>query len=176
MVCRSSSGNLARRSLAPLPRPRTGHSEWLLWCATLEQSISPRSSIQYTRLKRWGLRAPGPRSRCGLCTLFRGRRDHRASRRSTAHRIRPTKAKPREDSSTPPVDLAIPLFGYQNHVSIDRRFGSIRRWRPQTPLPMRAVVCAKACSRTPRRNSPGFEPRPTGGSRPRLGRARQRQD
>src|ERR1700736_5451711 len=30
--------------------------------------------------------------------------------------------------STPPVDLAIPLFGYQNHVSIDRRFGFIRRW------------------------------------------------
>ena len=28
----------------------------------------------------------------------------------------------------PPVDLAIPLFGYQNHVSIDRRFGFIRRW------------------------------------------------
>jgi hypothetical protein len=26
------------------------------------------------------------------------------------------------------VDLAIPLFGYQNHVSIDRGFGFIRRW------------------------------------------------
>jgi IS5 family transposase len=39
-----------------------------------------------------------------------------------------TKAKPREDGSTPPVDLAIPLFGYQNHVAIDRRFGFIRRW------------------------------------------------
>jgi IS5 family transposase len=39
-----------------------------------------------------------------------------------------SKAKPREDGSMPPVDLAIPLFGYQNHVSIDRRFGFIRRW------------------------------------------------
>ena len=39
-----------------------------------------------------------------------------------------TKAKPREDGSMPPVDLAIPLFGYQNHVAIDRRFGFIRRW------------------------------------------------
>jgi IS5 family transposase len=39
-----------------------------------------------------------------------------------------TKAKPREDGSMPPVDLAIPLFGYQNHVSIDRRFGFIRQW------------------------------------------------
>ena len=26
------------------------------------------------------------------------------------------------------VDLAIPLFGYQNHISIDRGFGFIRRW------------------------------------------------
>src|SRR5262245_21923570 len=39
-----------------------------------------------------------------------------------------SKAKPRADGSMPPVDLAIPLFGYQNHVSIDRRFGFIRRW------------------------------------------------
>ena len=39
-----------------------------------------------------------------------------------------SKAKPREDGSMPPVDLAIPLFGYQSHVSIDRRFGFIRRW------------------------------------------------
>ena len=39
-----------------------------------------------------------------------------------------TKAKPRDDGSMPPVDLAIPLFGYQNHVSIDRGFGFIRRW------------------------------------------------
>jgi hypothetical protein len=38
-----------------------------------------------------------------------------------------SKAKPREDGSMPPVDLAIPLFGYQNQVSIDRRFGFIRR-------------------------------------------------
>jgi len=38
-----------------------------------------------------------------------------------------TKAKPREDGSMP-VDLAIPLFGYQNHVSIDRGFGFIRRF------------------------------------------------
>src|ERR1035437_3665033 len=28
-----------------------------------------------------------------------------------------TKAKSREDGSTPPVDLAIPAFGYKNHVS-----------------------------------------------------------
>jgi IS5 family transposase len=42
--------------------------------------------------------------------------------------VKSSKANPREDGSMPPVDLAIPLFGYQNHVSIDRRFGFIRRW------------------------------------------------
>ena len=28
----------------------------------------------------------------------------------------------------PAVDLAIPAFGYKNHVSIDRGFGLIRNW------------------------------------------------
>ncbi len=37
-----------------------------------------------------------------------------------------TKAKPHEDGSSPTVDLAIPVFGYQNHISIDRGFGFIR--------------------------------------------------
>jgi IS5 family transposase len=41
---------------------------------------------------------------------------------------RPSRAsKPREDGSTPPVDLAIPVFGYQNHISLDRGFGFIRK-------------------------------------------------
>ena len=39
-----------------------------------------------------------------------------------------TKAKTREDGSKPPVDIAIPTFGYQNHVSIDQGFGLIRKW------------------------------------------------
>jgi len=42
--------------------------------------------------------------------------------------VKYTKAKPREDGSKPAVDLAIPAFGYKNHVSIDRRFGLIRKW------------------------------------------------
>src|SRR5665213_156034 len=42
--------------------------------------------------------------------------------------VKYTKAKPREDGSMPPVDLAIPAFGYKNHVSIDRVFGLIRNW------------------------------------------------
>jgi len=42
--------------------------------------------------------------------------------------VKYTKAKPRPDGSMPPVDLAIPAFGYKNHVSIDREHGLIRRW------------------------------------------------
>ena len=42
--------------------------------------------------------------------------------------VKYTKAKPREDGSMPAVDLAIPAFGYKNHVSIDRGFGLIRNW------------------------------------------------
>ena len=39
-----------------------------------------------------------------------------------------SKAKARPDGTVPPVDIAIPTFGYQNHVSIDREHGLIRRW------------------------------------------------
>ena len=41
--------------------------------------------------------------------------------------IKTTKAKSRE-GETPMVDLAIPEFGYQNHISADRRHRLIRRW------------------------------------------------
>ena len=39
-----------------------------------------------------------------------------------------TKAKARADGTMPPVDIAIPAFGYKNHVSIDKTFGLIRAW------------------------------------------------
>jgi transposase, IS5 family len=39
-----------------------------------------------------------------------------------------SKAKPRQDGGAPQADLAVPAFGYKNHVSIDRRHGLIRRW------------------------------------------------
>ena len=41
--------------------------------------------------------------------------------------VKTTEAKPREGDA-PMVDLAIPEFGYQNHVSADRRHRLIRRW------------------------------------------------
>ena len=39
-----------------------------------------------------------------------------------------SKAKERPDGTKPPVDIAIPGFGYQNHIGIDRAFGLIRTW------------------------------------------------
>jgi transposase, IS5 family len=39
-----------------------------------------------------------------------------------------SKAKEHADGSKPAVDIAIPTFGYQNHVSIDREYRLIRRW------------------------------------------------
>ena len=41
--------------------------------------------------------------------------------------VKCTKAKPLEDGRKQ-VDLAIPAFGYQNHISADRRHRLIRRW------------------------------------------------
>ena len=41
--------------------------------------------------------------------------------------VKYTKAKPSEDGALR-VDLAIPAFGYKNHIGIDRRHGLIRRW------------------------------------------------
>jgi transposase, IS5 family len=38
-----------------------------------------------------------------------------------------TKAKPAEDG-TKRVDIAIPAFGYKNHIGIDRAHGLIRTW------------------------------------------------
>ena len=42
--------------------------------------------------------------------------------------VKCTRAKPREDGR-PQVDPAIPLFGYRNHVGVDRRHRLIRKWR-----------------------------------------------
>jgi IS5 family transposase len=38
-----------------------------------------------------------------------------------------SKAKP-ADNGSPRVDLAVPAFGYKNHIGIDRRHGLIRTW------------------------------------------------
>lgn len=39
-----------------------------------------------------------------------------------------TKVKPQTDGTMPPFDIAIPAFGYQNHISIDRKHSLIRKW------------------------------------------------
>jgi IS5 family transposase len=41
--------------------------------------------------------------------------------------VRWSKAKPSDDGS-PRIDLAVPAFGYKNHIGIDRRHGLIRTW------------------------------------------------
>lgn len=41
--------------------------------------------------------------------------------------IKWSKAKPAEDGSKR-VDIAVPAFGYKNHIAIDRRHGLIRTW------------------------------------------------
>ena len=41
--------------------------------------------------------------------------------------IKSTKAKLREELA-PQVDLAIPAFGYKNHIAVDRAHGLIRKW------------------------------------------------
>ena len=67
--------------------------------------------------------------------------------------VKYTKAKPREDGSTPPVGLAIPVFGDQNHISLDRGFGFIRKWSVTDAAAMRAAVCAMDFSTRPTRRA-----------------------
>ncbi|CEF43032.1 transposase [Acetobacter senegalensis] len=40
-----------------------------------------------------------------------------------------TKAKPQDDGTMPSSDLAIPFFAYKSHISIDRKFRFIRKWK-----------------------------------------------
>jgi IS5 family transposase len=63
----------------------------------------------------------------GACEIWP---DHpaKAAQKDTSARwtVKFAKAKPKDDG-TPQVDIAIPVFGYKNHISIDRRHGIIRR-------------------------------------------------
>jgi len=56
--------------------------------------------------------------------------DHpaKATQKDTSARwtVKFSKAKPKQNG-TPQIDIAIPAFGYKNHVSIDQRHGIIRR-------------------------------------------------
>ena len=77
-----------------------------------------------------------------------------------------TKAKSKENGSTPPVDLAIPVFGYQNHISSTVASASSASGRRPTPPLTRACACAKACSTRPIRRprslrTPPIARRPT---------------
>lgn len=61
-----------------------------------------------------------------------------------------TKAKPAADGKKQ-VDIAIPSFGYRNHVSIDRGHGLIRRWGGRMRRNSKVPNCATACWTRPTR-------------------------
>lgn len=71
-----------------------------------------------------------------------------------------TKAKPRDDGSVPAMDLAIPAFGYKNHIPSTAASGSSGAGRPQTPAPTTAPDCGKVCS------IPAIPAPPSGPTRP----------
>ena len=48
--------------------------------------------------------------------------------RDARWKVKFSKAKERADGTRAAVDIAIPVFGYANHVAIDRGHGLIRRW------------------------------------------------
>ena len=64
-----------------------------------------------------------------FCSLSLGRSVQRAAIRTGSARwtVKWSKAKPADDGS-PRIDLAMPAFGYKNHIGIDRRHGLIRTW------------------------------------------------
>lgn len=43
--------------------------------------------------------------------------------------VKYSKAKQKPDGSKHTIDIAVPAFGYKNHIGIDRRHGLIRRWK-----------------------------------------------
>lgn len=43
--------------------------------------------------------------------------------------LKSTEAKRQDDGMIPSTDIAIPFFGYKSHVSIDRKFRLIRKWK-----------------------------------------------
>ena len=65
--------------------------------------------------------------------------------------IKHSKAKPAEDGAKR-VDITVPLFGYKNHLGIDRRHGLIRSW------------AATDAARHAARSSPTSSTRPTPGA------------
>jgi IS5 family transposase len=58
-----------------------------------------------------------------------------------------SKAKPREDGA-PQIDLAVPAFGYKNHIGIDRGHGLIRGWTPPITLRMAMTVLTMSAGTT----------------------------
>src|SRR6202023_2792703 len=115
---RSVPGETPR--IPPQPRmPRAGHRDRST--ASIDhrhRKIPPAFASNHLRsIRHYGIRMESERRRIGevLRSIQLRQKD-----RDARWTVKYTKAKPREDGSTPPVDLAIPVFGYQNHISLDR--------------------------------------------------------
>src|SRR5271154_3484090 len=86
---------------------------------------------------RWAARSSMPRSsphRSSATPIKEGRIPAEWAKRPAKLRqkdrdarwtVKYTKAKPSEDGA-PRVDLAVPAFGYKNHIGIDRRKSAVR--------------------------------------------------
>jgi transposase, IS5 family len=75
------------------------------------------------------------------------------------------KARLREDG-TRHADIAIPVFGYKSHASIDRRHGFIRKW-DVTDASTTAGCCGAGCSTRPTPAPPSGPTAPTAHRRTR---------
>ena len=101
-----------------------------------DQAVArPAMAILPWRVRSW-TRASSPRR--SSATLMPRKRRSRLAASRRAGRLRQkdrdarwavkfSKAKPCVDGIMP-VDIAIPTFGYQNHISTDRRHSLIRKW------------------------------------------------
>lgn len=56
-----------------------------------------------------------------------------------------TKAKRQDDGTIPATDLAIPFFGYKSHISIDRKFRPIQKWKATGAAASDGADCARDC-------------------------------
>jgi hypothetical protein len=97
-----------------------GTGEQIVLAADRDTAPHPNSAIPMARSVT-SKKAASPAAGAGQPAKLRQKdRDARWT-------VKYTKAKPSADGA-PRVDLAVPAFGYKNHVGIDRRHRLIRRW------------------------------------------------
>ena len=70
--------------------------------------------------------------------------------------VKHSRAKPVAEGEKAKPDIAIPVFGYKNHIGIDRRYGLIRTWLVSDAKPTMALGCARTwiAATSPRMSGP----------------------